>query len=81
MLPVQSIIVALTISIAIGLLLYFFQKNKKIKTDHLTLLLELEKKVIRSATQIKDRNKGLDAYHFLKYNLSEALIIQPEIKF
>jgi len=81
MLVIQTIIIALNISIAIGLLLFFFQKGNKMKTDHLALLLEIEKKVKLSAAQIRDRNKGLDRYHFLKYNLSEALIIQPEIKF
>jgi len=30
--------------------------------------------------QLQRRKLGLDRYDFLKYNLSEALIIQPEIK-
>lgn len=75
----QNIIIVLTICIALGLILYFFQKNKKVETDHFELVLKLEKSFILNASQIQKRQNGLDTYHFLKYNLSEALRIQSEI--
>jgi hypothetical protein len=79
MLLVQSIIVVITICIALGLFIYFFQKNKELKANHLLLFLKFEEGVIGNSIQIKKRSQGLDTYHFLKYNLSEALIVQHNI--
>jgi hypothetical protein len=79
MLPIQVVIIALTISVAMGVFFYFFRQNKKLEAYHLQQILLLEKELILCASQIKTRHKELDKYHFLKYNLTEALIFQPEI--
>lgn len=76
----QVIIVLLAMAIVIGLLLYFFQKNKKIGAVHTQQLILLQEEIMRHTSQLNFRNKSLDGYHFLSYNLEEALVIQAEIK-
>lgn len=76
----QVIIVLLAMAIVIGLLLYFFQKNKKIGAVHTQQLFLLKEEIMRHTSQVNFRNKSLDKYHFLTYNLEEALVIQAEIK-
>lgn len=46
----------------------------------ISLQKELHRKVDVHHWQIQTRQARLDRYHFLKYNLSEALQPQPEIK-
>jgi len=81
MVPGQSIIIVLTICLALSLFVYFYWKNKNLKESHLLLLVNLNEDVLRNTSQIRKRNEGLDTYHFLKYNLSEALIVQSDINF
>ena len=75
----QLVIVLIIISTSIGMWLYFFLKNKQVNQLHEQHLLILGEEIVTNKLQILIRKKGLDRYNFLKYNLSEALIIQPEI--
>ncbi|PKA82411.1 hypothetical protein ATE92_0540 [Ulvibacter sp. MAR_2010_11] len=74
-----SVIIATILSIG-AISFYFFQKNKKITTLHLQHIRALEHEVTQHQKHIKFRSNGLDTYHFLKYNLEEALVVQPDIK-
>jgi hypothetical protein len=62
-----------------SVLLYFYFKNKSIRLAH----LQKERGYIEAfnshSRQIIFRKNGFNKYDFIKYNLSEALIIQPEI--
>ena len=61
------------------MLLYFYFKNKSIRLAH----HQKERGYIGAfnlhSRQIIFRKNGLNEYDFIKYNLSEALIIQSEI--
>jgi len=75
----QLVIVLTIISISIGMWLYFFLKNKQVNQLHDQRLLILGEEIATNKLQILIRKKGLDRYNFLKYNLTEALILQLEI--
>ena len=75
----QLVIILIIISISIGIWLYFFLKNKQVNQLHAQRLLNLGDELAANKLQILIRKNGLDRYNFLKYNLSEALIIQPDI--
>ncbi len=79
MISLQLVILVVAISM-IGLWFYFFIRNKIIKQAHSKRLQILTENVEMHQSQIHIRDKGLDTYKFLRYNLAEALVIQPEIK-
>lgn len=75
----QLVIIITVISIFIGIWLYFFLKNKQIEQLHVERVLILSEEFTANKVQISIRKKGLNRYDFLNYNLSEALVVQPEI--
>lgn len=62
------------------IIFWFRYTNKAILTENNMLLQSIEIEIGIHHQQIQTRKAYLKTYHFLKYNLSEALIIQPEIK-
>jgi len=76
---VQTFIVLVIVCLAGGFFLYFQNKNQKSVKAHLQQLNLLEQHIYTNKNQISIRNKGLQQYNFLKYNLNEALIVQKEI--
>ncbi len=75
-----SIYIFLFLIISISLLLLYFKVQKaKISADHFNKIDGIELEIERNKHQIKVRGIGLNKYNFLKYNLDEALIVQPEI--
>ncbi len=64
----------------LSLRFYFYSENRKLKRQHFQQELDLTKQISLCKEQIFRREGGLHNYDFLKYNLSEALIIQSEIK-
>ena len=78
--PLGQLLIILTIiSISIGIWLLFFLKKKQIQQLHAQQVLSLSEAFATNKRQVFTRQKGLDRYNFLNYNLSEALIIQSEI--
>ena len=75
----QLLIILTVISISFGIWLYFFLKNRQIYKVHGQRVLNLSEEFAVNKHQIFTRKKGLNSYNFIKYNLSEALIVQPEI--
>ncbi|HPF10926.1 MAG TPA: hypothetical protein PKW08_01970 [Flavobacteriaceae bacterium] len=59
---------------------FFKTSNQKLRRTNALELQALEQKLTSHSLQISYRQQALDRYHFLKYNLSEALQVQPEIK-
>lgn len=75
-----QIIIALILLLSIlGIWVCFFVKNRLLLQKHTGNILELESKISRNRLQIDLRNANLSRYHFLKYNLNDALIVQVEI--
>ncbi len=70
------LILLLILAISMG---YFYVENKKIRRDHSEIMGVLKKSINLHHSQIHFRNAGLQKYDFTKYNLSEALLLQPEI--
>ncbi|MBZ0328357.1 MAG: hypothetical protein K8F54_12170 [Altibacter sp.] len=75
----QIIVVVLFIGLVTGLLFYFFQQNKKIAANHVQQQYALQAEIALHTSQVNFRSKSLDKYHFLMYNLEEALVVQPEV--
>jgi hypothetical protein len=75
----QLVIMIAVISTSFGIWVYFFLKNKQIHQLHVQRVLDLSEEFAGNKLQILIRKKGLDRYNFLNYNLSESLVIQPEI--
>lgn len=80
MIAVQFIILFIIISLIIGIMLYFFNKNKEIERVYLYKIGEINQTISLHKEQINYRIKSLQGYDFLKYNLNESLIPQPKIK-
>ncbi|MEP2935915.1 MAG: hypothetical protein ABJM06_14110 [Gilvibacter sp.] len=66
--------------IVLSILLVFRHKNKKIKQAHSIKTAGLDMALSLHKTQLQFRQKSLNRYDFLRYNLEEALVVQPEIK-
>ncbi|WP_214111555.1 hypothetical protein [Aequorivita echinoideorum] len=67
-------------ALLLGILLFFNWKNKSLKKWHSVEIASLENSINQNKTQIFFRNENLDKYHFLKYNLAEALFVQRVIQ-
>lgn len=80
MIAVQFIILFIIISLIIGIMLYFFNKNKEIERVYLYKIGEINQTISLHKEQINYRINSLQCYDFLKYNLNESLIPQPKIK-
>ena len=73
------LIIAIVSLIMVGVLIYFYAENKKLRLGYLRKETGFIEAFDVHNKQIQLRNKGLNTYDFLNYNLSEALIIQPDI--
>ena len=68
------------ICISVAASYYFFQRKLVLQGTHRTVVYSLEMGIEKHQRQLSCRDKNLNKYHFLRYNLSEALVEQPEIK-
>lgn len=59
--------------------LWFFKKNKNLKTKHNLEMTVIKDAIIIHNSQMNNRDSGLNLYNFLKYNLDESLKVQSEI--
>ena len=59
--------------------LYFQYKNKALKQHVIAQQVYLIEETLKHKNQIQFRETGLNKYHFLQYNLDEALEVQSEI--
>ncbi len=65
---------------AIGLLGWHFKRRRDAKGLHASRIDQLEKSFQVHRAQLLFRERALLNYNFLKYNLSAALLEQPEIQ-
>lgn len=73
-------ILLILISSTSGLMVWFLKERKLISENHHQNISALETAISNNLYQIKYRNANLQNYDFLKFNLNDALIIQPEIQ-
>ena len=76
----QLYLVLLIMILVLGILFAFRAYIGKVKLQHLRNMQQLHLAIGKHKVQISIRNKSLDNYNFLSYNISEALVIQPNIK-
>ncbi|MDN3724377.1 hypothetical protein QRD02_08280 [Aequorivita sp. SDUM287046] len=75
-----QIAITIVLSIAvIGLLVWFFNAKDTLSKTHNHYILTLENAISITRFQLNFRNENLNRYDFQKYNLEEALVVQPEI--
>ncbi len=75
----QNAMALLLIISVTGLILWFFKKKRAMFYVHSQNILDLESNISKNRFQINFRNNSLNKYDFLKFNLNEALTVQPEI--
>ncbi len=63
----------------IGVGIWFYKGRQTLEHLHKQTIYQLEDAIERNRNQIGFRKSNLNLYDFQKYNLVEALIIQPEI--
>lgn len=73
------ITICITVLICGTLGLYFQNKNRSLKQHAIAQQGYLIEEALKHKNQIQFREKGLNTYHFLQYNLDEALVVQSEI--
>lgn len=71
-----SIFIFVSASIILGTI-YFTNRRKE--TLHFQKIASLEHSLQKHKREIAERDKNLNRYDFLKYNLTEALVIQEKI--
>ncbi|SRX54588.1 hypothetical protein [Aequorivita sp. CIP111184] len=74
----QTAIIIIILSLIIGLLVWFFTGKRALVRIHNEEISMLETAISTNRFQINFRNSNLNTYDFLKFNLNEALIVQPE---
>ena len=67
------------IFLLIGITLVFYFRNKQLKSIQEIYMKQLKNRIEKNKQQITIRNKNLETYNFLIYNLDDALIVQEEI--
>ena len=68
------------ICIAVAMSYYFLRRKMALQNTHRAVVNCLEMSIERHQRQLYFRNENLNKYHFLRYNLGEALVEQPDIK-
>lgn len=76
----EFFITVLFLLVSLSSLLYFYSENRRLKKRHFRKEMSLIEQFTLCDKQLKKRQRGINKYDFLKFNISEALIIQPEIK-
>ncbi len=72
------ILLVLLISIS-GIVIWFLKRNREMNLHHNENVSVLRRGISQNRNQIDFRKYHLSNYDFLKYNLQDALIIQPKI--
>lgn len=60
-------------------LVFYFRQKKEMNRAHKSTVDFLENSIGGHFKQIHKRSARLNTYDFIKYNLTDALLVQPEI--
>ncbi|MEM0519134.1 MULTISPECIES: hypothetical protein [Aequorivita] len=75
----QIAILSVLLLSVIGIVFWFLQMKKTEIQTHNQKMANLENAIFKNYSQLNFRSLNLNKYDFLKYNLDEALIKQPDI--
>lgn len=75
----QIVVILLILAILIGMVVWYFTGKNELVRIHNRNILKLENAIFNNRNQLNFRNSNLSRYDFQKYNLDDALVIQPEI--
>lgn len=75
----MSYILPAILFLCLFLLGFFRKRNRLLIVESAKYQQQLQAEISIQKSQILTRNLHLDNYHFLKYNLEESLVVQPEI--
>jgi len=67
-------------TLSTGLVFVFHRKQKHLKNAFLERSTNLKGMISKNEKQLKRRNKALNTYNFLTYNLKESLLVQNIIQ-
>jgi|GEM_PF-6577948 len=73
------LLTATVLTLSIGLLLWFYWQNTKLRIKHALRASDLQEKQLRAIDQMRLRERRLGQYRFTDYNLQEVLIRQSGI--
>lgn len=76
----QIIITLILLLSIIGIVAGFYNEKKSKRKVHNQSIADLEVAICTNQKQIRLRSSHLDGYDFLKFNLEEVLIVQPDIR-
>jgi len=76
----QIIITLVLLLSIIGVAAWFYNDKKAMGHIHNRTIAELEIAICTNRNQISLRNSRLNSYDFRRYNLDDALVVQPEIQ-
>jgi len=79
MILTQIGILCSVICISVAASYYFFRRKLMLQGKHRGIVNNLEMGIEKHQRQLSFRDINLNKYHFMRYNLGEALVEQPEI--
>lgn len=75
----QYVIILVLLFFIVALLLWFLSIKKAMNLLHTENVSVLKRAISHNRHQIDIRKYNLGTYDFLKYNLQDALVVQPNI--
>ncbi len=76
----QTIIILILLVSIIGSVIWFFNAKRTMNLSHNENISSLEGAIANNRDQIDFRKYHLNKYDLLKFNLQEALVVQPGIE-
>ncbi len=76
----QVVIILILLVSIIGSVIWFFNEKRTMNLVHNENISALERAISDNRGQIDFRKYNFNKYDLLKYNLKDALVVQPEIE-
>lgn len=76
---INVFILLIVVGIILAVFIVFYFQNIKLKMNHGIATTLLDSHISTHQDQVRFRQEQLGTYDFLKYNLSQALVVQKDI--
>ncbi|MFC7356748.1 hypothetical protein ACFQO1_03540 [Jejudonia soesokkakensis] len=76
---IDVFIILTVVGVVVTACFVFYVQNRKLKMNHGIAVTFLKKHILKHRSEVRFRQKNLDTYDFLEYNLSQALVVQNDI--